>query len=63
MGILVCGSRKDHTVRYALSQAGSPMAVSTYTYETLPSGEQAALPSENDLTTALGWAQNTGPHN
>lgn len=61
VGILVCGSRKDHTVRYALNQAGSPMAVATYTYETLPSGERAALPSENDLTVALDWAQETAP--
>lgn len=61
MGILVCGSHKDHTVRYALNQAGSPMAVSSYTYETLPSSEKAALPSENDLTTALDWAQETAP--
>ena len=62
MGILVCGSRKDHTVRYALNQAGSPMAVATYTYETLPTGEQAALPSENELTKALHWTQETTPH-
>lgn len=54
--ILVCGSRKDHTIRYALNQAGSPMAVSTYSYEGLPSSEQAALPSEDDLTMALEWA-------
>jgi predicted nuclease of restriction endonuclease-like (RecB) superfamily len=53
VGILVCGSRKDHTVRYALNQAGSPMAVSTYTYDGLPSNEKAALPSEEELTTAL----------
>lgn len=57
VGILVCGSRKDHTVRYALNHAGSPMAVATYTYQTLPSGEKAALPSENELTKALEWTQ------
>ncbi|MDQ0277476.1 hypothetical protein QO003_001779 [Arthrobacter silviterrae] len=34
------------------------MAVSSYTYETLPSNEKAALPSEDDLSTALDWAQN-----
>jgi predicted nuclease of restriction endonuclease-like (RecB) superfamily len=61
VGILVCGTRNDHTVRYALNQAGSPMAVSTYTYQTLPSPEQAALPSEDDLTMALDWAQDTTP--
>ncbi|MEO8221847.1 MAG: PDDEXK nuclease domain-containing protein [Specibacter sp.] len=54
--ILVCGSRKDHTIRYALNQAGSPMAASSYSYEGLPFSEQAALPSEDDLTMALEWA-------
>ncbi|MFC8302883.1 PDDEXK nuclease domain-containing protein [Specibacter sp. NPDC057265] len=57
VGILVCGSSKDHTVYYALNQAGSPMAVSTCTYETLPASEQAALPSENDLSATLDWVQ------
>ncbi len=61
VGILVCGSRNDHTVRYALNQAGSPMAISTYSYETLPAPEQAALPSENDLTAALDWVQVPAP--
>ena len=61
VGILVCGSHKDHTVRYALNQSGAPMAVSSYTYETLPSNEKAALPSENDLVTALDWAQDPAP--
>lgn len=42
--------------RYALNQAGSPMAVSTYIYETLPALEQAALPSENGLSAALDWS-------
>lgn len=63
VGILVCGSSKDHTVRYALNQAGSPMAVSTYTYENLPSSEQAALPSEDELAMALEWTQDTAPQN
>lgn len=57
----VCGSSKDHTVRYTLNHAGSPMAVSTYTHETPPSSEMAALPSENELTTALDWAQDSAP--
>jgi predicted nuclease of restriction endonuclease-like (RecB) superfamily len=32
-GILICASRSDQIVRYALSRAGSPIAVSTYTYD------------------------------
>lgn len=62
VGIPVCGSSKDHTVRYALHQAGSPMAVATYTYETLPVPEQAVLPSEHDLSAALDWAQPSASH-
>jgi predicted nuclease of restriction endonuclease-like (RecB) superfamily len=62
VGILVCGSRNDHTVRYALNRAGAPMAVSTFTYATLPAEERAALPSEDELTAALSWdAGDAGP--
>jgi hypothetical protein len=49
VGILICVSRNEQTVRYALSRAGSPMAVSTYTYESLPPDEQLVLPRPADL--------------
>jgi predicted nuclease of restriction endonuclease-like (RecB) superfamily len=49
VGILICASRNEQTVRYALSRAGSPMAVSTYTYESLPPDEQLVLPRPADL--------------
>ncbi|WP_105034878.1 PDDEXK nuclease domain-containing protein [Cryobacterium aureum] len=55
VGILICGDRNDHTVRYALSRSGSPMAVSTYTYDSLPPTERNALPDADELTSALGW--------
>ena len=55
VGILICGDRNDHTVRYALSRSGSPMAVSTYTYDSLPPSEKRALPDADELTSALGW--------
>ncbi|ANP74832.1 PDDEXK nuclease domain-containing protein [Cryobacterium arcticum] len=55
VGILICGDRNDHTVRYALGRAGSPMAVSTYTYESLPAAEKQVLPDADELTAALGW--------
>jgi predicted nuclease of restriction endonuclease-like (RecB) superfamily len=55
VGILICGSRNDRTVRYALGRTESPMAVSTYTYESLPAKEQAALPDVERLTAALDW--------
>ena len=50
VGILICASRNDQTVRYALSRAGWPMAVSTCTYDALPPEEQVALPGPADLT-------------
>ena len=57
VGILICGSRNDHTVRYSLGQTDAPMAVSTYTYDTLPAAERNALPDEEKLTAALDWAE------
>ncbi|WP_105030363.1 PDDEXK nuclease domain-containing protein [Arthrobacter ruber] len=53
VGILICGSKNDHTVRYALGRSESPMAVSTYTYESLPAAEQRALPAADELTAAF----------
>lgn len=53
VGILVCGSKNNATVRYALSATTSPVAVSAFTYETLPSAEQAALPDEAALGKLL----------
>lgn len=53
VGILVCSDRNEKTVRYSLGGAASPMAVSTYTYDTLPPAEQRALPRADDITAAL----------
>jgi predicted nuclease of restriction endonuclease-like (RecB) superfamily len=53
VGILICGSRNEHTVRYALGQASAPMAVSTYSYESLPAFEQEALPAAERIIAAL----------
>ena len=55
VGILICGSRNDHTVRYSLGRTDSPMAVSTYTYDALPPAERDALPKDTQLTAALDW--------
>ena len=60
VGILICGDRNDHTVRYALGRSGSPLAVSTYTYDSLPPSEKTALPDADELTSALGWDE--APH-
>lgn len=62
VGILVCGSRNQHTVRYALNRAGAPMAVSTFSYATLPADERASLPSEDELTAALARIPDSDIH-
>ncbi|NQX37087.1 PDDEXK nuclease domain-containing protein [Herbiconiux sp. VKM Ac-2851] len=49
VGILICGSRNEHTVRCSLGRTDSPMAASTYTYESLPASEQAASPTPPNL--------------
>lgn len=53
VGILVCGSKHERTVRYALDGSSRPIAVSSYTYDTLPATEQATLPSPEAIDTAL----------
>lgn len=53
VGILICGSKNEHSVRYALTRSDSPMAVSTYTYESLPAAEKKALPGEDELSAAF----------
>lgn len=52
VGILICGSTNEHSVRYALTRSDSPMAVSTYTYEALPAAEKRVLPGEEELSAA-----------
>lgn len=53
VGILICGSKNDHTVRYALGRSTSPMAVAAYTYDQLTSADRALVPAEKQLTAAL----------
>jgi len=49
----MCADRNDTVVRYALSGATQPMAVSGYTHDALPAAEQAALPSDTRVAAAL----------
>ena len=51
--ILICGSKNDHTVRYALGRSTSPMAVAAYTYDQLTTADRALVPAEDQLTAAL----------
>lgn len=57
VGILICGTKNDRSVRYSLGRATSPMAVAAYTYDKLPEAEQQALPDEGHLVAALEWAE------
>lgn len=57
IGILICGTKNDRTVRYSLGRSTSPMAVAAYTYDKLPPAEQKALPNEGHLVAALEWAE------
>jgi predicted nuclease of restriction endonuclease-like (RecB) superfamily len=64
VGILVCGSKHEPTVRYALDGSSQPVAVSSYTYDSLPPEERAALPSPEAITAALeqGTVADSDPH-
>lgn len=53
VGILVCGSKNDRTVRYALDGSTQPLAVSSYTYDALPQEEKTTLPSPEAIAAAL----------
>lgn len=59
IGILICSSKSENTVRYALRQANAPMAISSYTYDTLPARERAALPDASALTALMPTDQLT----
>ena len=57
IGILICGTKNDRSVRYSLRRSTSPMAVAAYTYDKLPPAEQKPLPNEGHLVAALGWIE------
>jgi nuclease YhcG-like protein len=53
VGLLLCADRNERVVRYSLGNTAQPMAVSTYTYDTLPPAEQRALPAADEVAAAL----------
>lgn len=53
IGILLCAGRNDNVVRYALASATAPLAVADYTYDTLPPAVREAVPSSEQLGTAV----------
>lgn len=52
----------DHSVRYALSRSDSPMAVATYTYDSVPTDEKKAVPAEDELSAAFEQIEPTEDH-
>lgn len=53
IGLLLCRTRDDVVVRYALSGIGTPMAVAGYTLADLPSEARSAVPAERLLIDAV----------
>lgn len=56
VGLLLCATRNERTVRYTLSRSTSPMAVSGYRYSELPAAERAAMPGEDALVDVVAHA-------
>jgi len=53
IGILLCTGRNDAVVRYSLASTTAPLAVATYTYDTLPPAARHDVPTEIELGRAL----------
>jgi predicted nuclease of restriction endonuclease-like (RecB) superfamily len=53
VGLLLCADRNESVVRLALANTQKPVAVSTYTYETLPPEAKKLLPSAESINDAL----------
>ena len=53
IGILICGTKNDRSVRYSLGRSTSPMAVAAYTYDKLPPAEQKHSPTRD--TSSPPW--------
>jgi predicted nuclease of restriction endonuclease-like (RecB) superfamily len=60
IGILVCTQGNEQVLRFALGSANAPMAVATFTYETLPAAERAALPPVDEIVAAVAATVATG---
>jgi len=53
IGILLCAGRNDNVVRYSLAGASAPLAVADYTYDALPASARDAVPTADELVTAV----------
>jgi len=54
IGILLCKSKSEITVKYALEIVSNPMGVATYNYLQLPKEIAENLPAEDDLKRIFG---------
>ena len=61
VGILLVADKNEPVVRYALVAAKAPMAVATYTYDTLPAEARGELPAADELTQAVTAAHTAQP--
>ncbi len=53
IGILLCAGRNDNVVRYSLAGTTAALAVADYTYDALPEGARDAVPTDDELVTAV----------
>lgn len=53
LGILLCASRNERVVRYALHSINTPMAVANFTYRELPDDVRDALPADTALDATV----------
>jgi len=56
VGILICAGRNERVVRYSLAGSTAPLAVAGYTYDALPAAARDAVPTDDELATALATA-------
>jgi predicted nuclease of restriction endonuclease-like (RecB) superfamily len=56
IGLLLCRTRNEVVVRYALSGVATPLAVAGYRLAELPPEARRSLPGEADLVGAVEWA-------
>ena len=57
IGILLCKSKSEITVEYALEIANKPMGVATYNYSELPEEIAKSLPDEQSLKNIIAQAK------
>ena len=58
IGILICRSKDDIVVEYALELATNPVGIATYSYQALPEDIAKYLPSEQELKNIFKDTQN-----